>query len=447
MTRAMLALLGLTSIGCPTPPRDPRPQPPVIELFEASQLVVRAPGTTTVLRWRVAGADVVRLDGLEAAPVEVPATGEREIPVDGPVTVALVAQAQAGEVRAVLVLSREDDTPVRVLRFDVVPIKVRAGDAVTISWDAPGSRGVLVRAVDEQLLVGDGAPRGSITYVPRRDLVFELRADGLGGPVTATSSVAVVVSQPLIEELRVQPVATTEGRTVTVRWLVRGLVDGCALERQGPDGNVLRDERPSGFGELSWEPAAGRHRISLVCAGPGGRAESAQTVVIEPAVRAQVSLLGVQPAVTGPGGSVAVLFRATGAEWVAIRTAAGVEARVSVAEGRAMLVAEPQTYAVRIEPEALLGTTATATVVVDPQLPSVLAAEATVNAGRVVVEWRVAGASRVRVRAEGTQALLLDEDPSVEGGIVPAVFDERWLILEAVNDLGVTTRNLRIPGR
>lgn len=446
-TRHGTAILALGLAACSTPPRDPRSEAPVIALFEAVPFVVRAPQSTSTVRWEVRGAEQVRLEGDGPTPIELPARGTRELAVSSTRTLTLIAASDAGESRAALVLTYTDDGPVRIDRFEVVPVKVQAGDAVTLLWDAPGSRGVFVRALDEQLLVADGAARGSITYVPRRDLRFELRADGLGGPRTATAAVTVVVAPPVIEQLSVMPVAVEAGAAVGVTWTARGRIDACTVSRRGPDG-VVDDRREGALGAFSWTPSVGRHRVTLSCEGPGGRTETGQDVVVVAPLLGSITVTGVEPERSGAGGSVEVRFRTVGVERVVAHDDGGPLAQATAAEGRVRILAEAATFLVTLAPQGGLAAVATATITVVPEWPAVQELEAvSFGRDRVQLSWAVDGADRVRVIAEGLGTVLYEGAPESSPVEVERAPGVTWMILEFENAAGTTRRSVGVaPG-
>ena len=440
--RRLVVLWAALGAGCPTPPLDPGPLLPTVVRFEADPLLLDAPQDTTTVRWQTQGAVVVRLEG-GPEPLVLAAEGSRALTLTHTSTLTLLASNPAGQVRAQIVVARRLEAPVRLLRFEVVPPRVRAGDPVVVVWDAPGARAVSIVARDEQSVVLGGPARGTLAYLPLSDGVLELRAEGRGGPVTATRSVSLVAPPPVIGELTVSPVVGLVQDVYVVRWAALGGVDSCTLSAPGAPATP----RPGARGQEALAGlAAGRYRVALRCVGPAGAVESSQDFVVADALAPWVVIDAVVPGVVGAGGTVEVRFRAGGAStWVA-RTPQDTT-RVGSAEGRVHVVAPSRSFTLTLEAEQQPGPSATATITVDASRPVVAVAAARDRLGSVALDWRVSQVERVRfVREVGGPPLL---DTAAQAGsqdvVVPG--EDRWLWLEGVSAAGSTRRLLRIEGR
>lgn len=440
--RAAVVLWAAVGAGCPTPPLDPGPSLPTVVRFEADPLLLDGVEATTTVHWQTQDADVVRLEG-GPEPLVLAADGSRALTLTRTSTLTLLASNRAGQVRAQLVVVRRLQEPVRLLRFEVVPPRVRAGDTVVVVWDAPGARAVSIVARGEQSVVLGGPARGAQAYLPLADGVLELSAEGRDGPVTATRSISLVAPPPVIAELTVSPVVGVAEDVYVVRWAALGTVESCTLSAPGatstPRAGARGQEALAGL-------AAGRYRVSLRCEGAAGAVESSQDFVVADALAPWIVIDAVVPPVVGAGGTVEVRFRAGGARaWIA-RTPLDAT-RVTTADGRVYVVAPGSSFALALEAEQQPGPTATTTVTVDAARPVVIVAAAQDRVGSVALDWRLAQAERVRFVREVGGAPLLDTAALAGSQDVVVPAEDRWLWLEAVGVAGTTRRLLRIEGR
>lgn len=432
----------LCGAGCPTPPLDPGPQLPTVERFEAEPLVLKGPQTATTLVWSVRDADRVRLEG-GPEPLALATEGRQALTLTRTTTLTLHAENSAGQVHAQLVVQRRTDEPVQLLRFEVVPPRVRAGDPVVVVWDAAGARAVSIVARGEQSVVLGGPARGARGYLPLADGVLELTAEGWGGPVTATRTVSLVALPPVLESLTISPVVGVVQDVFVVRWVAQGTVDSCTLRAPGTPATP----RPGARGQQELAGLdAGRYRVSLRCEGAGGAVESSQDFVVADETEPWVVIDAVVPSVVGAGGTVEVRFRAGGAAtWIARTTLDAM--RVSSAEGRVRVVAPSASFVLALESEQQPGPTATTTITVDPAYPIVLGASARDRVGAVALDWRLAQAERVRVVREVGGEALLDQATLTGTADVVVPVEDRWLWVEARGPAGTTRRLVRIEGR
>ena len=191
--------------------------PPTIDRLEASVAEVPAGGAVT-LSWETTGATAVTLD-------PAPALGLPPDRLDGSVVVrpeedttwTLSATGPGGAASAdvhVAVLPRP-----RIVSFVAAPDAVPMGGTVTLTWVTENADSVAIEPA-----AGGGGPlpvSGSVEATPQGSGNYTLTATSRGGQVTANAWV-VVIPEPTIETLTVDPATVAVGASATLSWHVRG---------------------------------------------------------------------------------------------------------------------------------------------------------------------------------------------------------------------------------
>jgi len=190
--------------------------PPTIDRFEASAEQV-APDSAVTLTWETTGATAVILE-------PPPALGLPPDRVDGSVDVrpeedtiyVLTARGPGGEVRAQVEVTVFP--PPRIVRFIAAPESVPLGAATTLTWETENVDSVLI---EPDVGVADLPVSGTIDALPAVTGNYSLTATGQGGQVVATAWV-VVIPNPTIDSLTIDPDTIALGETATLSWSVRG---------------------------------------------------------------------------------------------------------------------------------------------------------------------------------------------------------------------------------
>jgi outer membrane protein OmpA-like peptidoglycan-associated protein len=164
-----------------TPPPRRGPTAPEIEL-SASPSSVRA-GETAVVRWRVAGADRVRLNGRAVAT----AGEETRRPAESEY-LHLVAAGEGGEADASLWLRVTPDVkstgPMPSASLIVHPTRIVLGESVTLSWNVRHGETILLDGIPV-------LPTDSKIVLPTASNRYRLTVEAAGGRAQAVAPIYV----------------------------------------------------------------------------------------------------------------------------------------------------------------------------------------------------------------------------------------------------------------
>ncbi|MDB4374120.1 LamG domain-containing protein [Akkermansiaceae bacterium] len=168
------------------------PQQPVINSFEASELVIFLGGTTTLL-WDVSGADSIDLDqGI--GPVANP-SGSVDVSPTETTTYTLTATNGIGSLSPELTITVIAD-PV-VTSFTATPNIVYAGEDVTLAWDADNYTTIEI----DQGVEAITEPSGAVLVNPTETTTYTFTATNDNGTTTSEATVTVFPVPPARELL------------------------------------------------------------------------------------------------------------------------------------------------------------------------------------------------------------------------------------------------------
>jgi hypothetical protein len=165
-------------VGAPGPPPPPRPE---VAEFYASRYTV-APGETVTLTWSTFGADRVTLDTAAVA-----GDGVMDLQPATTATHSLLAassQVADNDTRALAITVNASPRPVVIERFTVEPARLEKGKSATLSW-------LVHDATTLDLDGGRAAPMETREVTPLETTSYVLTAQGAGGPVSASVTLAV----------------------------------------------------------------------------------------------------------------------------------------------------------------------------------------------------------------------------------------------------------------
>ena len=434
--RAGLVLLAL--IGCPDRPRDPRPEAPNIVAFSTSADRVER-GRSIVLAWEVKGADSVVIESL--GPVD--AKGEQTVTVERDLTLILIARSTHGETRAVLLVAAYDTTPLRLVDFQVTPPRFRAGDALTIRWDAPGATGVTVRDVGRRVLADNAPARHELIFTPAGDTLVSLVANGPGGPITATLSASLVVEAPVILSFGITTPVLERGDTWGVFWNVAG-ANTCQLSILGGLGSLIVEVRPNA--NFTADPQVGRYTIELFCTGEGGQVRESQALVVVEPSPPELEILSVSPEPSGAGGTIEIAYRVARAQSLSFERPFGTEAGLPALGRHSLVAPERDETLIVVATRGMIRVSRAVSLRIDARLPAIRAIDANALGGRdVQVGWQIENADRVTLAGELDPGPLADVEASAGAATLPVA--GLWVILTAHNAQGITARRVRVGGR
>ncbi len=182
------------------------PQQPVIDSFEASELVIFL-GETTTLLWDVTGADSIDLDqgiGAVANP-----SGSVDVSPTETTTYTLTATNGIGSLSPELTITVIAD-PV-VTSFTVTPNIVYAGEDVTLAWDADNYTTIEI----DQGVEAITDPTGSVVVNPTETTTYTFTATNDNGTTTSEAAVTVFPVPPPRELLLHWPLDEGAGMSAT----------------------------------------------------------------------------------------------------------------------------------------------------------------------------------------------------------------------------------------
>ena len=197
------------------------PGSPVVNSFEASELVIFL-GETTTLLWDVAGANALEIDQ-EIGAVANPA-GSVDVTPTVTTTYTLTASNGNGSTEPQVTVTVIPD-PV-VTSFTVAPNLIYAGEIVTITWDIGNFTTIEI----DQGVGAVAGPSGSIELTPTEATAYTLTATNDNGTNTAMGSVTVLPVPPPRELLLHWPFDEAEGMPASD---LAGANDGTFLEGGG----------------------------------------------------------------------------------------------------------------------------------------------------------------------------------------------------------------------
>lgn len=446
--------LGLVGLACDVPEYVPPSPPPEILRFEVEPFTVPA-GSTATLRWAVARADRVRVEGLAPDPVTLPPEGTREVEVRTTLELTLVAENAAGVRRARARASVETSDPVRITRFELAPPRVRAGAPVQIRWETENARGA---RLDVSGRPGVRVPPiGAAVLRPTETATVRLTAEGAPRAVTATLTLAIAPDFPVISRFSAEPAVLYPDTPVQLTATFEGFSEARISERT-PEGDVvlyeldeeqadLLDARVTLNQSLA-PPDVGRHVYVLTVDGGGRRAEASTEVVVLGLGAPRVEALTLTPTVTGPNGDVVIEWRTRDAASAQLAQPAAAIGDVPRSGARTVQATRsgPVRLTVRAPPDFVVERRAELTVEVDwPHLVDVYGLEPHTPSGTATVGWTVREADRVDLVDERGQVVATSTEP--QGLVTFPVDGPRDLDLVACNTLGRSRRHIRlVPG-
>lgn len=439
-----LAALLVLLTACPTPPYEYPPGPPKIVRFRATPYQVPS-GTETQLEWAVERADRVTLEGRD-----VPLQGAERTTVTGTRTVLLDAVGPGGSSRARLELAPFSRDTVSIVAFSSSPARARPGDPVQLQWTTSGATQVSLRERNRGPLLDPAPPSGSFILRAERDAIFELRADGPGGPAMAEAVLVVATEAPLVEQLRIAPAVILPHELSTLSWSVTDADEVAILARdQAGAEETLAFPAPSA-GAIAIGGDRGSLALVLRASGPGGTVEETVELLVVEAASPEIASFTLDPPVSGAGGHVLARFDVRFADEVRLFARGQLAAVAAAGAGQARFVAPAETSLITLLASTLDGrsATATATLAIDPLLPAFEEARIEPPSPRpgevAVLVWRVQNAEWLTVTTELGELLLSTTSSAAEGRIEREVTAAETFVLRAGSARGTTTRTLAL---
>ncbi|WP_104992342.1 protein kinase [Deinococcus sp. NW-56] len=227
-------------------------------------------GEPVTVRWEV--RDAPPGGQLQLSPLgEVPARGERRLPLTRDLTFTLTVPAsEAGEARQERV--RATLRPPTITRLTVTPEQARPGETVTVQWQVRGARQVRLSGLGT--LPAQGRRPLTVPADARAPLRLVLRASNGQREVTAAAEVGVTLPPPVVTAFRVVPQTPVVGQPVKVFWRTSG-AEGVELRWNG------EQRRLPARGQFTLTATADLRELGLQ-AQAGGRASAERRLTLTP---------------------------------------------------------------------------------------------------------------------------------------------------------------------
>ncbi len=253
------------------------PPPPVASIvaFEAKQTTAGAPpGTPAELCY-----EVTRARSLEIKPnigsVEPLDKGCRTVKPTRTTTYELVATGTDDQTVTKEATVNVVQPPARIVRFDLTPENIKAGEKVTICYQVADASGAFIRNLNYTLKLGPSECRD---VQPPRTMVFTLEARNLNGQ-SVSKQLRVTVEQPPVEiNFSAESTTVEKGNGTMLHYQVSN-----AVKRQiSSEGKVL--ELTQTEGNLPIKPSR-TATYTLTAQDPDGKATSRMVTVnvVQPA--------------------------------------------------------------------------------------------------------------------------------------------------------------------
>jgi cysteine-rich repeat protein len=444
----MLVLAGAFVEACSVPAYKYPPGAPKIVRFAATPYFVQK-GATSSIAWSVMDADTVMIMGLPSGTMSVAAEGAISVSVEDDLLLMLVASNAGGTSQAI--------AKIEVARFSLVAIDsltidhdvVAPNEAVTVAWQTENATRVVLELSTGEI-VDDRAPAsGMRTLRPAESLLVELRAEGFGGPITATRSIAVRPLDPVIQVFRVMPRVIAAPETALIVWTVEH-AENIMLSRASTFGrSVLFDGSPeNGSGSIAVDATVGTSTLTLLATNSIGSASASTILYVSPPRKPEIDDFTVTPTVTGPNGDTLLRWSTSYAETLVLSVNGNVVfsnlpasgTRVFTAPGAGMstplvleLVAKSGTFT----------TVSSATLEVDADRPAVTASAtplAIASGSTTAIAWNAVHADRVTIATDS--GLVLQDPAGSIGAFVYRPARSVTILVVATNGFGTTQKML-----
>lgn len=239
LVRFSLAVAALTLSACPkVPDADPLEANPRVLSFTASASQVTT-GERVTLTWSTEGATVVRIDDVKlgaVSGVEGP-SGTVEVAINDDTLFVLTVRNQRGASDTAVVQVRATTSGQGEPLLSALPNEVKAGEAVTLAWLAPGASSVeLTAAPGGVIATGTQVTAGAVVVSPTVDTVYTLTA----GTKTVTASVRV---NSTLLSFTATPTSADAGANVTLSWQT---ASATRVQLLAPGRGTLLDETDAG---------------------------------------------------------------------------------------------------------------------------------------------------------------------------------------------------------
>ncbi len=232
-----------------------------------------APGSSSTLRWRTAGATAVTIQEQGGA-VLVPAaaaTGEVMVTPTANTTYEIVAEGKGGPVRDTTnVFVGTEPT---VVRFEANPSQTTGGPT-TLSWEVSNATSVEITDTQQNVVLTNGPVTGTRSVTPADTTTYMLVANGEVGSDVATVTVTVLEpGSPRIVEFTVTPTALAAPGNVTVTW---NTADADTVDLHGDGTPIAAFPRtPSGSTAIMLAST-----VTLTLVAENGQGETTQDVTV-----------------------------------------------------------------------------------------------------------------------------------------------------------------------
>ncbi|MDP3070027.1 MAG: hypothetical protein Q8N18_07035 [Opitutaceae bacterium] len=293
--------------------------------------------------------------------------------------------------------------------ISATPTATTAPGSTTITWSSVNATSVAVSGSGLSSVAANGSQ--TITGLPAGAYTYTIVAQGNGGPVTQTATVAVTAATSVSASIAASPTSGTAPGSTTISW---SSVNATSV---AVSGNGLNTPAPSGAQTITGLPV-GTYSYTITAQGPNGPATQTATFTVTSAASVTGSIAaspttGTAPASTtiswstGNATSVAVSgpslsSTATSGSQAITGLAAGTHTFTLTAQGTGGPIMRTATFTVSATPPTLSGSIATSP-------------NATTEPGTTTVSWSTANATSVNVNGPGVASSAASGAQAVTG--------------------------------
>lgn len=306
------------------------PPKPTITSFLATPTTV-AQGSTTRLEWATVGATSITITDDMGASIDTtnrsPLSDSIEVVVAADRTYTLVASNAGGQVSASIAVSAVEGVEIR--SFDADIQEIAAGEPVRLTWTTNGATNLSLTANGQPVDIAGKAANDFLDVNPTTTTSYELTADGLPSPTSATA--LVIVRTPVtVSSFIATPATITEGAQTTLSWNATGAlsatlecVDDATLVRTAIDLSALNPNT----GNLTVSPTASA-TCTFTASGFRGPTSASAGVTVIPNLATIVSFHA-DTEVIATGQTIELDWQTTHATTLALSDSAGTPVDIS----------------------------------------------------------------------------------------------------------------------
>lgn len=232
-------------------------------------------GASTTLSWEAVNADSLEITAggtTVGEPTEL--TGTLQVAPDVTTNYVLTARAsgETDATRQVTVTVNAPGVPT-IASFDADPDTVDLGDISTLSWEVSGADTIEIAIQGGDPIVTDAEPIGTVEVSPTSTTTYQLTATNAGGPNSASVTVTVNPSAPLIRSFDAGDAVVATGDDVVLTWETLG-ADAVSITQNGVEITTAGD----GPGTFTATAEEGTNSFELIATNPTGENRNSAVV-------------------------------------------------------------------------------------------------------------------------------------------------------------------------